>query len=229
MLQNWIGGSASIRGRFTPFSYSDRGNVWAAGAAVSSEAHGRNDYGAIAEGIVAGTLVASEIGWVPAEVLGAGDRVMTFDNGLQPLRAVRVSTLWTAEDSAPRAVWPLSVPEGALGNRDDMLLLPEQAVLLESDAAEEMFGDPFTLVVAGALDGWRGISRVPPLREVKVVQLEFAAEQIVYVNGTTLIHCPGGQPQMVASAEALIDTGSRGYARLPRVQTEQLVQRLATL
>jgi len=225
MLQNWISG-ASDRGPKAQFSYADRGDVWASHAVPAAQAHGRNDFGTIAEGIVAQTLVASELGWVRADRLQVGDRVMTFDNGLQPLRGVRHSTLWTAESCAPSAVWPLLVPMGALGNQQDLLLMPEQAVLLESDAADEMFGDPFTLVVAGALAGWRGITRVPPAREVRVVQLDFATEEIIYAQGTTLIHCPGGAAQVVPTAEAMIDLGQPGYARLPRQQSDMLIQRL---
>lgn len=225
MLQGWMSGTSDL-GAHARFSYADRGDVWASHSVPAGQAHGRNDFGAIAEGIVAQTLVASELGWVRADRLQAGDRVMTFDNGLQPLQGVRHGTLWTAGSGAPTAVWPLLVPTGALGNRQDLLLMPEQAVLLESDAADEMFGDPFTLVVAGALAGWRGISRVPPAREVRVVQLDFAGEEIIYAQGTTLIHCPGTAAQIAPSAEAMIDLSQPGYARLPRQQSEALIQRL---
>ncbi|WP_333828354.1 Hint domain-containing protein [Pararhodobacter sp.] len=186
-----------------------------------------SDHDVIAEGMIAGTLVATDLGWQPVEDLQAGDRVVTFDNGMRPLKAVGVSTLWTAANQAPRAVWPLLVPERALGNRTALTLLPEQAVLIESDEAEAMFGDPFTLVTAASLEGYKGITRVPPSREMKIVTLQFAEEEVVYANGTTLVHCPNARPGRVTSADAMMSFNDNAlYFRLPRAQSEMLMMAL---
>jgi hypothetical protein len=214
------------RQRNLPYSFADRGDLWPSEQTVSTA--GRGDFGALAEGLIAGTTVATDLGWLPVETLRAGDRVVTFDNGMRPIKAVRISKLWTAEQDAPRAIWPLEVPARVLGNRTDMLLLPEQAVLIESDAAEELYGDPFTMVAAGTLEGYRGITRVPPMRELTVVTLEFEGDEVVYANGTTLVHCPVQQPATVASAEELMATGSLGlYQRLTDYQARHLVEAMA--
>lgn len=224
MLHGLMGGVGN-RGQYVPYSFSDRSNLFAGELAeISTTGLGHNDFGQMAGGLVAGTLVATDLGWQPVEDLRAGDRVVTFDNGMRPLRSVRVSTLWTAAADAPRAVWPLAVPAKALGNRTTMTLMPDQAVLIESDQAETLYGDPFILVSAGALEGHKGIARVPPQREVTLVMLEFEGDEIVYANGTMLVHCPADRIETVRSAEEMMRTGVEGaYHRLTDLQGRRLM------
>ncbi len=224
MLHSWTSGTSN-RSKYIPFSFSDRGNMWAAERVdTGATGLGRNDFGGVAAGLMAGTLVATELGWQPVDDLRTGDRIVTFDNGMRPLKAVRVSTLWTAEQDAPANVWPMHVPARALGNREAIQMMPEQSVLIESDEAQDLFGDPFMLVAAGVLDGFKGITRVPPQREVTVVALEFEGDEVVYVNGTLLVYCPADRIEMVASAEDMMRTGTNGhYQRLTDTQGRRLV------
>jgi hypothetical protein len=46
-----------------------------------------------------------------------------------------------------------------VGNKECLTLLPHQGVMLECEAASDLYGDPFAIVVAQALDGVRGIHR----------------------------------------------------------------------
>ncbi|WP_461472156.1 Hint domain-containing protein [Pararhodobacter sp.] len=189
---------------------------------------GQGDFGVIAEGLLAGTTVATDQGWLPVETLRAGDRVVTFDHGMRPVKAVRISKLWTAAQGAPRAVWPLLIPARVLGNRSETRLLPEQSVLIESDAAEEMYGDPFTMVAAGTLEGYMGITRVPPTRELTVVSLKFEGDEVVYTNGTMLVHCPNPRPAMVATADELMSAEMTAlYQKLTDQQARSLVEAMA--
>lgn len=224
MLQSWVGDSF-VRKQGFPYSFSDRGDFWAAAkfdeiTPMTSHA----DTPSIAEGLVAGMLVATELGWQPVEDLQTGDRVVTFDNGLQRLKSVEVNTLWTAEQQAPRGLWPLVVPARVLGNRTPVRLLPEQAVLIESDLAEDLYGDAFTMISAAVLDGYKGIHRVPPAREMTVVCLRFERDEVVYANGTTLVHCPAPQGDLLAASEAAIPVRSgSAYTRLTEQQARHLV------
>ncbi|MCB1359613.1 MAG: Hint domain-containing protein [Rhodobacter sp.] len=224
MLQSWMGGLSDFRATI-PFAFADRGNAWDGTFSAAKDASmGRNEPGSVAEGLIAGSLVATDLGWLPVEDLRPGDRVVTFDHGMRPLKSVSVATLWTAAQEAPRAAWPLSIPARALGNRTEMQVLPEQALLIESDAAETLYGDAFTVVSAGALDGYRGITRVPPSREITTVTLEFDGDEVVYVNGTLLAHCPARQTETVRTAEELMAWGSHGtYQRLTDAQSRRLV------
>ena len=141
-------------------------------------------------GFAAGTEVATSMGWCPVEDLVAGDQVLTFENGPQILRAVQRGRLWRGAAPCPLPLWPLFVPEGAIGNSKPLTLLPEQSVLVESELAETLYGDPFVLMPARLLRGQFGICAVPPDTEVEVVMPLFDAPEIAFANGAALIFCP---------------------------------------
>lgn len=141
-------------------------------------------------GIVAGTKVATAVGWRPIEAIVAGDKVLTFDAGLQTVIDVRRQVLYAAATMVPMDNWPLFVPAGALGNRADMQILPGQNLLVESDTAEDLYGDPFVLMPAAALEGYNGISRLSLSARVEVVSLHFAQDQIIHANIGALFLCP---------------------------------------
>lgn len=144
----------------------------------------------MASGLVAGTVVATAMGWRPVEAIVEGDMVLTFDRGLQPVRRVYRGALWTSPEPCPRALWPLKVPEGAVGNQQELVLVPEQSVLVESDTADLLFDDPFALVSASDLEGFRGIERMVPFGAVDVVQLQFDEDEVIFAASGALIFCP---------------------------------------
>lgn len=222
MLTTLVGGTIS-KGQYFPFSFAERSNLWPGPIAHATGAGAApHDLSGVAQGLIAGTLVATELGWQPVEDLRAGDRVVTFDNGMRPLKAVKIATLYTAAEAAPRQVWPLQIPRGALGNRTEMQVLPGQTLLIESDVAEDLFGDAFLMVKAGVLDGYKGIECSPPSTEVTVVSLEFDGDEVVYANGTLLVHC-------AAAGQGAPDIARRGahhaapYQRLTEQQGLRLV------
>jgi len=174
------------------------------------------------EGIAAGTRIATTMGWRPVEAIAAGDMVMTFDHGLRPVVAVQRSQLFAGRNACPRHLMPLAIPEGALGNAAPMLLLPEQNVLVESDLAEAVFGDPFALIPAAALEGYRGIARITPHQRVEIVTLRFAEEEVIYANGTGMIHCGS------ASGTSMIDEAS-GYSALTLDMARAIVAQMIEL
>lgn len=141
----------------------------------------------IAEGIVATTPIATPTGWRAAGSLGPGSMVMTFDHGPQEITSALIQPLGTAYPSH----WPLLVPAWALDNREDLVLLPEQKLLIEADTAEELYGDPFALIPAAALEGWRGISRCRPTDGMAAVVFGFAQAQVIYASRGVLLSCAG--------------------------------------
>jgi len=141
-------------------------------------------------GLVEGTKIATAMGFQRIETIEPGARVVTFDNGLQEVRAVRREPIWFAAGDCPRAMQPLFVPAGAIGNAQDMVLLPHQAVLIESDAAEAALGDPFVLMQAKDLDGICGIHRVTPEAPAFVVTLEFDNDEVVFAASGAMCICP---------------------------------------
>lgn len=138
-------------------------------------------------GLTSGTRVATARGWFPVELLSVGDKVMTFDNGLQPLVAITRGTHFAAAGDMPVFAVPIHVPIGALGNEEPLVLLPEQVVMIESDAAEDLTGDPFALVPAKVLEGFRGIERIRGLRPVDTFTLHFENDEVIIAEGSTLL------------------------------------------
>lgn len=165
-------------------------------------------------GIVAGTIVATPMGWRPIEAVIAGDSVMTFDGGMQRVQAVSRSILWMDQDAeCPESMWPLAIPAGLIGNRRELVLLPEQNIVLESDAAEEAFGDPFALVPAMALLDLPGVERQRPEKMVEVIQLAFENDQVIFADVSALVFCPASVAGEPISLAHLIEdaAGHSGY------------------
>jgi len=141
-------------------------------------------------GLMAGTRVASNLGWRAIEALAVGDQVLTFDNGMQEIVEIRRKVFFLDAPETDRAIWPVTVPAGAMGNREELTLLADQGVLIESDAAADRHGDPFAVVPARSLAGVRGITRTAPAQQIELIAVYFAAEEVIYAEGGALIHCP---------------------------------------
>ncbi|MFL4468423.1 Hint domain-containing protein [Tateyamaria armeniaca] len=141
-------------------------------------------------GLLAGGHIATAMGWRPVEAIAAGDLVLTFDHGLRPVMEVHRETFWVADMMAPASYASVFVPSGALGNSQDLELLPDQGVLIESEAACDAHGDPFAIVPAKALAGYRGISRIESKTRIEVITLVFERAEVIYAQGGALVHCP---------------------------------------
>lgn len=180
----------------------------------------------LAAGLAAGTLIATATGWRPVEAVARGDLILTFDRGLQPVRGITRGMHWDGGFDCPEALWPLTVPAGALGNRDPMLLLPEQYVMVESDAADILYGDPFTLLSAADLAGFRGIERTPPRPRMEVVQLHFDEDEVVFADHGALVLCPS--LQVINVDQLMAAHPAKGlYAPLPSAEAKMLIDDLA--
>lgn len=141
-------------------------------------------------GLLSGTRVATAFGWRPAQALAAGDRVLTFDHGLQPLADVTRHPVWAGATACPQRFWPLEIARGVLGNRGPFRIMPGQAVMIESDLAESIYGDPFALLPALALLQMRGVDRSPPPDRAEVVLLHFQETQVVFADPGVMFLCP---------------------------------------
>ena len=182
-----------------------------------SETTGAYDGGAVgvSSGVVSGSRVATALGWRPVEALAVGDLVLTFDGGLQPITRITRRLVWVGDATAPRKLWPLHVPAGALGNRNEQYLLPNQFVMIESDAGEDLFGDPFSLIKANALSGVNGIEATPPVAQQEAVVLHFDCDQVIFDETGVLFYCP--------SSAGLLDHASTSYNALANDDAEVLM------
>ena len=148
-----------------------------------------------AHGLTAGTRVGTAMGWRAVDALAAGDMVLTFDHGLQPLVDVRREVLCLS-DTNLTGNQMVFIPAGAMGNSIDVELTPDQGVLVETEAACDAYGDPFAIVKAKALCGFRGIARHAPRTNLEIITLVFAQAQVIYAEGGVLVHCPRTQVQL---------------------------------
>ena len=144
----------------------------------------------LSHGLMAGTRVASNLGWRAIDALAVGDSVLTFDHGMQDITEIRQAHMWLDAPDTAEAIWPVVIPAGALGNREELVLLPDQGVMVESDAAAELHGDPFAILTVHSLVGQRGIYRRQPMQRVTLSAVYFAHDEVIYAEGGALIHCP---------------------------------------
>lgn len=141
-------------------------------------------------GLLAGTHVASNLGWRPVEALAVGDQVLTFDHGMQLITGLVRDTLVAGSGAATSLRAPVYIPADALYNRAPMWVMPDQGVLIESDLIEHEFGDPFAVVPACALDGYRGIERVRPGSRMELIRPQFTEDEVIYVEAGAMAYCP---------------------------------------
>ncbi|WP_297771935.1 Hint domain-containing protein [uncultured Roseovarius sp.] len=144
---------------------------------------------AVQSGLLHGTRVATGQGWRPVQALCAGDLVVTFDAGMQPLTGVTRHPVWTGGAPCPSQFWPLELSRGTLGNRGPVRIMPRQAILIESDLAETLWGDPFALLPGAALSDLHGVHRVTPGPGAEVVALHFETQQIVFAEHGAMFLC----------------------------------------
>lgn len=176
----------------------------------------------MAAGMAAGTRVAGPRGWCAIQDISVGDYVLTFDGGMQAVTGITHGIIWAGHTACPEELWPLRVPVGALGNLQEMYLLPEQSVMIESDTAEAKMGDPFALIPAASLEGYSGIERVYPREEIQVFVLHFEQDEVVFANIGALFYAPQEGTQDMPQGAAL----SR-YHTLPMAQACVLAQGMA--
>ena len=180
----------------------------------------------LASGLTDETTVATALGWRPANAIAVGDLVLTFDRGLQPVKAITRGVQWDSSSDCPRSLWPLKVPVGVLGNKQEMTLLPEQCVMIESDTGDMLFADPFSLIPAADLEGYRGIHRMRPTRQFDVIQLHFDDDEVVFTNDGALALCPS--LLVINMAELMAECpDSMPYTPLTAAETSLLLRCLS--
>ncbi|OUS35231.1 hypothetical protein A9Q94_13165 [Rhodobacterales bacterium 56_14_T64] len=169
-------------------------------------------------GFLAGTHVASNLGWRQVEALSVGDSVLTFDHGMQVITEMHRETMLVPECDQSAAQCPLLVPQDALHNRMAMWVMPDQGILLESDLAVDALGDPFVVVPTCALEGYRGIHRAYPGERFELVMPRFAQDEVIYLEAGLLGFSP--------TPSSILDTAATEdgiYRVLPQDAARELV------
>ena len=186
---------------------------------------GTEDFAFVTEGLLHGTRLATPEGWCGVEELGPGDRLLSFDGAPAVVVGVQSAEVAGRPQDWPAECWPLLVPPGVLGNTEALRLLPEQPVLLDCDAAELMFGDPFALLPAAALAGWRGIARMSPNPRERILTPILSSDEVIYAAGGALLWCPGDAAAGLPGFALRPDRGDgrAGYVPLSLASARDLV------
>ena len=142
-------------------------------------------------GLIAGSTVLTLEGALPVEHLTPGDRIITRDQGMAILRGLnRVEV--TCE--------MVSIAAGTLGHTrpdHDTLLPADQKLLLRDWRAKALFGTAQALAPARKLIDGEFI-RHAGRQTVTLIQLEFDAPHILYVDGLELACEPQDAQRKVA-------------------------------
>ncbi|PTX56525.1 Hint domain-containing protein [Litoreibacter ponti] len=135
----------------------------------------------------------------PVEQLQVGDRVLTRDNGMQPIRWIGTRTVQGAGDFAP-----VVISHGAMGNAENITVSQQHRMLVSDWRAEVMVGSRDVLIRAADLVNDDTIF----IRKggfVEYTQLVFDQHQILYAEGvpTESLHMSqqilNGLPEDVAN------------------------------
>lgn len=154
----------------------------------------------------AGTMILTEHGDRPVEMLSPGDRVVTRDAGLQPLHWVGTCRLSSRDLAQAPKLLPIRIARGALGDGTpvrDLVVSPQHRILIRSAIAQRMFGAQEVLVAAKLLVGLEGISVLSPDDGIVYVHLLFDRHQIVLSEGAqTESFYPGPQALLAVGPAA---------------------------
>ncbi len=124
-----------------------------------------------------GTLIETDIGPLPIETLRAGDKVATFDNGLQRIRWIGKREVCGLGGDAP-----IVFEAGTLGNYRRLLVSPQHRMLMTDWRAEMYFGSPEVLVAALHLVNGTTI-RQQPIPKITYFHMVFDQHEIIFAEG----------------------------------------------
>lgn len=134
-----------------------------------------------------GTLIDTDRGPVAVEELRPGDRVVTRDNGLQPVRWVASRHLSPADLAARPQLCPVRLRRGALGPelpQADLLVSPQHRLLVRSAIVSRIADTPEALVAAKHLLGMPGVELVPPEAGITYHHVMFDRHEVIRANGS---------------------------------------------
>lgn len=127
---------------------------------------------------VAGTRILTEKGPIPVEALRPGDRIVTRDHGLRPLRWVGGRKVW-----ARGQFCPVRIAAHALSNDRDLLVSRNHKILLTGWRAELHMGEDEVLVAAKHLINDKGIRLETGMTEVEYFHLLLDRHEVIYAEG----------------------------------------------
>ena len=133
-----------------------------------------------------GTLIATPKGEVPVEELKVGDRIITRDNGVQPIEWVGARGFSGQDMAEDPKLKPVMIRKGALGHglpERDMMVSPNHRMLICTDDTRLLFDEPEVLVAAKHLIGQPGINTVD-MGSTSYIHVMFERHQVILGDGS---------------------------------------------
>jgi hypothetical protein len=207
-------------------------DLWVVHAAPGALAAGAASRGGVIC-FTPGTRLATPDGARAIEDLRPGDRVLTADNGPQPVVWVGRRHLTGARLYAMPHLRPVRIRGGALGSgvpEGVLAVSPQHRVLVRGAVARALWNTPEVLVEAAHLIDDRAVTVDCSARSVDYVHILFEAHQIVWANGvaTESFHpeaaAEGSLSPADAAAIAALTGGTYGaFARRPLTAAEAAI------
>lgn len=142
-----------------------------------------------ASGLAQGSVIETIRGPILARDLRLGDRVLTRDNGLQPVRWIGTSTVMydddeTADPDVTR-LGPVRIRAGALGSHTEagnLVLAPGQRLLARHPLTELLFATDEVMAPVGDLTHIDGVD-ISPRSMGRWSHILFDRHELIRVNG----------------------------------------------
>lgn len=132
------------------------------------------------------TRIATPDGQRLVRDLQEDDKILTKDDGPQPIRWIGGRRMSGARLVAMPELRPIRIRTGALGMDvpdDDLLVSPQHRMLIKGEIAQALFNTPEVLVAARDLINDRSIMVDRYVQDVTYVHLLLDRHQIVFANG----------------------------------------------
>lgn len=121
-------------------------------------------------GIAAGTIMLTQTGARTVESLSVGDKIITRDHGLQPLRRITASVCKTT---------PIHFAAGALGNHDAITLAAGTRVLIRTPLVKRLFGESEVFALARDLVNGTSIRALTTAAPLQMLHLMLEHAEIL--------------------------------------------------
>jgi Hint domain len=131
-----------------------------------------------------GAMITTQRGELPVQMLEVDDRVITRDNGIQPVRWVGKTQMFLQDFQAEPHLLPVLVRQGSLGKglpERDMMVSPNHRILVTNERTSLRFAEREVLVAAKHLS----VPGVHTVQSSGTTYVHFMCDrhEVVLVNG----------------------------------------------
>lgn len=203
-------------------------------ALVPAKPSGKGGLNDVIRCFAEGTGILTDLGERPVEQLREGTRVLTRDNGFQPLLWSGIRALSAQDAASGSDLRPIRLRKDAFGSgvpARDLVVSAQHKILISGSEVHARYGEREALISAADLveSGAAAVPRPPVLR---YVHLLFEQHEIIWANGAwtesfqpdqRAIGLLGGLHPATFAAEGPMDAAAWQVAARPTVRPSALL------